>query len=73
MQKQLKASGEAQISLTDPESRSMRVSQGTDVCSNVQTVVAAKHKLIVAHEVTNEPTDQAQLAKMALGAKQMIA
>ena len=50
----------------------MKVSQGTDVCYNVQTVVDAKHKLIVEHEVTNEPTDHAQLSKMALRAKQVL-
>jgi transposase len=38
----------------------------------VQTVVDAKHKLIVEHEVTNEPTDQAQLSKMAVRAKQTL-
>ncbi|HET8669991.1 MAG TPA: IS1182 family transposase [Candidatus Saccharimonadales bacterium] len=69
---QLKQSGHTQISLTDPDSRSMKVSQGTDVCYNVQTVVDSKHKLIVEHEVTNDPTDQAQLSKMALRAKQVL-
>ena len=72
MQKQMKQSGESQISLTDPNSRSMRVSQGTDVCYNVQTVVDDLHKLIVEHEVTNDPTDQAQLSRMALRAKQPL-
>lgn len=72
LQKQLNDSGESQISLTDADARSMKVSQGTDVCYNVQTVVDEKYKLIVEHEVTNDPTDQAQLAKLALGAKQML-
>lgn len=47
----------------------MPVGQATEVCSNVQTVVEAKHKLIVAHEVTNAVTDQGQLAEMALRTK----
>jgi transposase len=72
IQKQLKGSGESQISLTDPDSRRMRVNQGTDICYNVQTVVDDKHKLILEHEVTNDPTDQAQLSKMALKAKQVL-
>jgi transposase len=72
MQKQLKQSGETQLSLTDPDSRSMKVSQGTDICYNVQTVVDQKHKLIVEHEVTNAPTDQAQLSRMAIRAKQTL-
>jgi transposase len=70
--RQLAESGQSQISLTDPESRSMKVSQGTDVCYNVQTVVDSKHKLIVEHEVTSDPTDQAQLSKMAVRAKQTL-
>ena len=70
--KQLAESGQAQISLTDPDSRAMKVSQGTDVCYNVQTVVDSLHKLILEHEVTNDPTDQAQLSKMAVRAKQVL-
>jgi transposase len=69
---QLKESGQSQISLTDPDSRSMKVSQGTDVCYNVQTVVDSKHKLILEHEVTNDPTDQAQLSRMAVRAKLLL-
>ena len=69
---QLKQSGQSQISLTDADSRAMKVSQGADVCYNVQTVVDSLHKLIVEHEVTNEPTDHAQLSKMALLAKQTL-
>jgi transposase len=72
IQKQLEESGESQISLTDTDSRRMRVNQRTDICYNLQTVVDSKHKLILEHEVTNEPTDQAQLSKMALRAKQML-
>jgi len=72
MQKQLKQSGETQLSLTDSDSRSMKVSQGTDVCYNVQTVVDDLHKLIVEHEVRNDPTDQAQLSRMAIRAKQTL-
>ena len=66
---ELQQRGETQISLTDPDSRSMPVGQTTEVCYNVQTVVDAKHKLIVAHEVTNAVTDQGHLAEMALRAK----
>jgi transposase len=69
---QLKASGESQISLTDPDSRAMKVGQGSDVCYNVQTAVDHKHKLILEHELTNEPTDHHQLSKMAITAKQTL-
>ena len=50
----------------------MKVGQGSDVCYNVQTVVDDLHKLIVEHEVTNEPTDHPQLSKMAMRAKQTL-
>lgn len=70
---ELKESGEKQISLTDPDARSMVTHFGvTDVCYNVQTAVDAKHKLIVEHEVTNNPTDHAQLSVMAMKAKETL-
>ena len=69
---QLAASGESQISLTDPDSRSMSIGQGVEVCYNVQVVTDAKHKLIVANAVTNDPTDSDQLAPMAIGAKEVL-
>src|SRR5437773_5112665 len=44
-----------QVSLTDPDARAMATNgKGTGMVGyNVQTVVDAKHHLIVAHEVTN--------------------
>lgn len=66
----LKASGETQVSLTDPDSRKMPTTgEGSQVGYNVQIAVDEKHKLIVAHEVTNAVTDQGQLAPMAERAK----
>ena len=55
-----------QISLTDPDARSMATSgRGTGMVGyNVQTAVDAKHHLIVAHEVTNVGHDRAQLANI---------
>lgn len=72
VQHRLIASGESQISLTDPDSRSMPVAQGVDVCYNVEVVVDNKHKLIVTHEVTTSVTDKDQLAPMAKAAKQVL-
>ena len=67
---QLKQSGESQLSLTDPDSRKMPTTgEGSQVGYNVQIAVDEKHKLIVAHDVTNAVTDQEQLARMADGAK----
>jgi transposase len=68
----LQASGQSQVSLTDPDSRSMKVGQGTDVCYNVQTAVDAKHKLIVEHQVTNAVTDMGQLTPVAVAAQQTL-
>jgi transposase len=63
-----------QISLTDPDSRSMATSgRGSGVVGyNVQTVVDTENHLIVAHEVTNSGSDRAQLANMAAQAKTVL-
>ncbi len=68
---QMKESEDGQISLTDPDARSMATSgRGTGTVGyNVQTAVDAKHHLIVAHEVTNVGHDRDQLAGMAKLAK----
>ena len=67
----LDAAPDQQLSLTDPDARSMATSgKGTGVVGyNVQTAVDTEHHLIVAHEVTNVGNDRAQLAKMADEAK----
>jgi transposase len=66
----LQESGEKQVSLTDPDARSMVMHHhSTEVGYNLQTVVDEQHQLIVEHEVTNDPTDHAHLAEMALRAK----
>ena len=72
LQTALAASGERQISLTDPDSRSMLSGGNTAVCYNVQTAVDDKHKLIVAHAVTNAPTDLEQLHPMATAANAVL-
>ena len=60
----MKASKDGQISLTDPDARSMATSgRGTGIVGyNVQTAVDAKHHLIVAHEVTNVGHDRGSLS-----------
>src|SRR5436190_9144714 len=73
-EKQMLASPDQQISLTDPDSRSMATSgRGSGVVGyNVQVAVDAKHHLIVAHEVTNSGSDRAQLAPMAAAAREAM-
>jgi len=68
---QMQRTPDRQISLTDPDARSMATSgRGTGVVGyNVQTAVDAKHHLIVAHEVTNLGHDRTQLATMAKQAR----
>ena len=54
-----------QLSLTDPDARSMK-SRGTGVVGyNVQSAVDSKHHLIIAHQVTNVGSDRSQLSPMA--------
>jgi len=68
----LKQSGESQVSLTDPESRSMRVGHGVEVSYNVQIAVDLKNKLLIEHEVSNEVIDLGQLSTMAKKAKETL-
>jgi transposase len=74
LQAQLEASGETQLSLTDPESRAMKLGKGrgTEVCYNVQAAVDSQHKLIIANDVTNAPGDRDWLSPMALQAKAVL-
>jgi transposase len=65
----LEASGESQVSLTDPDSRAMPQSPKVDVGDNVQTAVDAKHKRIIEQHVTNAVTDVDQLRAMAIATK----
>ncbi len=68
---QMLATPDQQISLTDPDARSMATSgRGSGVVGyNVQVAVETKHHLIIAHEVTNVGTDRSQLSPMAKAAK----
>jgi hypothetical protein len=65
----MQAAPDKQLSLTDPDARSMKT-RGTGIVGyNVQTAVDTKHHLIVAHEVTNVGTDRDQLSSMAKQAR----
>ena len=74
IEEQLKQQPDEQLSLTDPDARSMATSgRGTGMVGyNVQASVDTKHHLIVAHEVTNEGYDRRQLSNMALKSREAI-
>jgi transposase/ElaB/YqjD/DUF883 family membrane-anchored ribosome-binding protein len=82
LDRRMNQSGQSQVSLTDPDSRSTPSrcpagmpagkGHGTDVAYNVQVTVDSKHKLILDHEVTNDPTDRGHLSAMAIRAKNLL-
>jgi len=67
IEKQLQEAPDQQISLTDPDARSMATSgRGTGIVGyNVQAAVDTEHHMIVAHEVTNVGHDRSQLTAMS--------
>ena len=69
---QMNASPDKQVSLTDPDARSMKNREGGIVGYNVQAAVDAEHHLIVEHEVINDGLDRDQLAPMAEKAKEAL-
>ncbi len=73
IQNHMKATGQKEVSLVDPDSRLMRVdSQRLEVSYNIQTSVDAKQHLIVDYNVINNSTDHHQLATDAMAAKQVL-
>jgi transposase len=74
LETQMMASPDEQISLTDPDARSMATSgRGSGVVGyNMQAAVETDHHLIVAHDVVQTGSDRAQLEPMAQKAKQAL-
>jgi len=74
IEQQMLESPDQQVSLTDPDARSMATSgRGSGVVGyNVQTAVDTEHHLIVAHEVVQSGSDRAQLAPMAEATKEVL-
>jgi hypothetical protein len=71
---QMMQTEDKQISLTDPDARSMATSgRGSGMVGyNVQSAVDTKHHLIVTHEVTNVGSDRSQLSRMSERARAAI-
>jgi len=73
-EKKMLASPDQQISLTDPDSRSMATSgRGSGVVGyNVQVAVETENHLIITHEVTTSGSDRSQLARVGKAAKTVL-
>lgn len=72
LQKQLEASGEPQVSTTDPDARALLIhGQVVEVSYNMQASVDAKHNLVIATHTINR-NDRNALTAIALEAKQNI-
>jgi len=61
-----------QLSLTDPDARSMNSRGSGMVGYNVQSAVDSEHHLIIAHEVSNVGSDRSPLAAVAKHAKAVL-
>jgi transposase len=74
IERQLQEAPDQQVSLTDPDARSMATSgRGTGIVGyNVQAAVDTKQHMIVAHEVTNVGHDRSQLTAMSRLARDAI-
>jgi transposase len=72
IEKQLRESGESQISTSDPESRQIMLRGNiTEVCYNVQTTVDAKNNIPIDYKVTNE-NDSKAMGNMVQRAKSIL-
>jgi transposase len=72
LEKQLKESGESQISLSDPESKQIMIRNNiTEVAYNVQTTVDSKNSLPIDYKVTNE-NDSKAMGNMVQRAKSIL-
>lgn len=72
IRRRLTENGQSEISLTDPDSREMKNNGKVEVCYNAELSVDSKEHMIVNYDVTNEPTDQKQLAPMAKSTKELL-
>jgi len=69
---QLKTTGEEQVSLTDPDSRSVVFQRNSvQVGYNVQASIDSKNKLLVEYE-TGDVNDSHALAQMAIATKELL-
>lgn len=72
LQVRMREAPDKQLSLTDPDARSMKARGEGIVGYNVQTAVDVENHLIVAHEVTNKGSDRSQLHNISLQAQEAL-
>jgi transposase len=72
IRKRMEESGKDEISLTDPDSRSMRNNGRIEVCYNAELAVDKKEHIVVNYDVTNDANDVKQLSPMAKGTKEIL-
>ena len=72
IEEKVQVAPDKQISMSDPDARSMQHRGGGIVGYNVQAAVDTKNHLIVAHELTNAGHDRSSLAKIANQAKEAL-
>lgn len=72
IKKQIKTTGNKQISLVDPDARSMKSKMSGFVGYNVQSSVDTQSHIIVEHVVTNDPSDRSALASTAKKTKEIL-
>ena len=70
IQKRMTDENVCQISLTDSESKLMKMNEGFGVCCNTQTAVDTGSHLIADFEVTDRATDHGQITKLAKKVKE---
>jgi transposase len=72
LEKQLKESGESQLSVSDPESRQIMLRNNiTEVAYNLQTTVDSKHNLPIDYKLTNQ-NDSKAMGDMVRRAKSIL-
>jgi transposase len=69
---EMERTGEAQVSLTDPDSRAMAAHTKVGVGYNIQVAVDAKNKMIVEQAVTNQVVDMGLLTQTAEPARAIL-
>jgi transposase len=69
---ELKASGQTETSLTDPDCKSMKNNEKIEPCYNAQVSIDSKFHLIPDYYLTNAHVDHGELSKIAMSTRQVL-